>query len=83
MSKWIDFVKLKRPSWRKTDIYQVVTKDGESLLGQISWWAPWRKYTFQPNANCVFETQCLMDIMVFLNTLMEERKNGKLKDSVD
>lgn len=74
MSKWIDFVKLKKPSSRKTDIYQVVTKDGRSLLGMISWWAPWRKYTFQPNANCVFETQCLGDIIQFINDLMQARK---------
>lgn len=77
MSKWIDFIKMSKISGRKTDIYQVVTKDGLSLLGQISWYAAWRKYTFQPNSNCVFETQCLTDIVIFLNNLMIEHKTQK------
>jgi len=77
MSKWIDFNKLKTPSDRKTDVYQVVTKDGTSLLGTVSWYAPWRCYSFQPNSNCVFEHQCLKDIAAFLDKLMYERKVSK------
>lgn len=76
MSKWIEFVKLRKPTGRKTDIYQVVTKGGDSLLGQVSWYAPWRCYAFYPNSNCVFEKQCLQDITSFIVDLMNERKNG-------
>lgn len=74
MSKWIDFNKLKKPTDRKTDIYQVVTKDGNTLLGQISWYGPWRQYAFMPNANTVFERQCLTDIMNFIKKIMDEKK---------
>lgn len=77
MSKWIDFIKLKRPFDRKTDVYQVVTKDGNTLLGIVSWYASWRKYSFMPNSNCVFETQCLKDIVEFIDKLMLERKLNK------
>ena len=79
MSKWIDFLKLNRPAERKTDVYQVVTKDGNTLLGMVSWYAPWRCYSFQPNSNCVFEHQCLKDIASFLDKLMLERKLEKQK----
>ena len=77
MSKWIDFIKLRRPAGRKTDIYQVITKDGTSLLGQVSWYAAWRCYAFYPNSNCVFEKTCLQDITDFIVNLMNERKNSK------
>lgn len=77
MSKWIDFQKLNRPADRKTDIYHVVTKDGNSLLGTVTWYAPWRCYSFQPNHNTVFEQQCLKDIASFLDKLMLERKLQK------
>ena len=79
MSKWIDFQKLKTPASRKTDVYHVVTKDGNSLLGMISWYPAWRCYSFMPNSNCVFETQCLKDIISFIEKLMLERKLEKQK----
>lgn len=77
MSKWINFEILKRPTGRKTDVYQVVTKDGKSLLGMVTWYAPWRCYSFQPNSRCTFEHQCLKDIAAFLDRKMMERKIEK------
>jgi hypothetical protein len=77
MSKWIEFVKQVKPSFRKTDIYLVMTKDGNSLLGQVAWYAAWRCYAFYPNANCVFEKTCLQDITDFIKNLMEQRKQKK------
>ena len=74
MSKWINFLKLEKPAERKTDVFHVVTKDDITILGRISWYAPWRCYSFQPNSNCVFEHQCLKAIAAFLDTLMLERK---------
>lgn len=79
-SKWIEFQKLKKPVGRKTDIYHVVTKDGNTLLGMISWYAAWRCYSFSPNSRCVFETQCLKDIVAFIERLMLDRKLQKQKE---
>lgn len=77
--KWIRFELLPRPEGRKTDIYQVFNKEFGELLGNISWHAPWRKYSFFPaGKNLVFEATCLQDIVNFLNKLMEERKHTKL-----
>lgn len=76
MSRWIDFVKMKKPVSRKTDIWQVVAKDGGVLLGLISWYAPWRKYCFYPEINCIFETTCLQDIVGFIINRMEDRKHA-------
>ena len=75
MSKWIEFVKVEpRPAKMMTDIYYIRTKDGNTMLGQIRWYAPWRKYSFFPYESTVFETQCLCDIVAFINKLMEDRK---------
>ncbi len=75
MSKWIEFVKRDRKPDMKTDIYDIVSKDGISELGKIKWYGPWRKYSFFPNDLCVFEKQCLLDIVAFIDGLMAERKN--------
>lgn len=74
MSKWIEFQLRERPSGMKTDIYDIFTKDGTSYLGAIRWYAAWRKYTFQPANDTIFENQCLRDIIAFIDKLMEDRK---------
>jgi hypothetical protein len=78
-SKWIKFVKdnVHVLQQRKTDIYLVWTKDGLYLLGTIRWYAPWRKYCFYPAAGTIFETQCLKDIVSFIDQLMDERKKKR------
>lgn len=77
MAKWLDFRLLPRPEGRKTDIYDVYNKEFGSYLGKISWYAPWRKYSFFPSGkNLVFEADCLSDIAAFLKELMERRKDG-------
>ena len=73
-SKWIRFdlapEQLQKP---KTKVYWVHTKDWTDNLGTIQWYSPWRKYAFFPNEGCVFETQCISDIISFIKDLMEER----------
>lgn len=80
-SKWIKFVKDngKAPRYRKTDVYDIFTKDNQHFLGKIKWHAPWRKYCFYPTTGIVtiFETQCLKDIIAFIDSLMQERKKEK------
>ena len=61
----------------KTWVYEVVAKKGLSVLGKISWWAPWRQYTFLPESNTIFSPGCLNDISTFIKTLMDERKSIK------
>ena len=76
-TKWLIIEKLPRPDNRKTDIFDVYSKDQNSILGTISWWGGWRQYIFAPNPNTIYERQCLKDISDFLNKLLEERKIKK------
>jgi hypothetical protein len=80
-SKWIKFEKEPVSVKRKTDIYQVWTKDGLYLLGDVRWYASWRKYCFYPCVGTVFETQCLGDIVTFINYLMAERKQNAVQET--
>lgn len=78
-NKWIYFWKQKRPFKKLTDNYIVHSKDGDVIIGTISWYSPFRKYSFFPNPNIVtvFEATCLKDISEFLVKLMEEHKEQK------
>jgi hypothetical protein len=72
VSEFIRFVEQTRAP--RTRRFSVVTKDGETALGEIKWHAPWRCYAFWPLTFTVFETQCLADISQFLAELMATRK---------
>lgn len=77
MSKWIEFQKQYGIPEKKTDTYLILTKDSGNCIGIIKWYAAWRKYSFFPNPNCVFETQCMRDIISFIDGLMLQRKLQK------
>lgn len=77
-SKWIYF-KDVTPSEKKTKVFNVLTKDGDGLLGVVKWFGPWRCYSFYPEANTLYERTCLIDITKFLSSLMLERKLVKQK----
>jgi hypothetical protein len=62
----------------KTNIYNVVTKDG-TKLGEIKWYAPWRCYGWFIG-DFVFETQCLSDLSKFTGNLTELKKVRRLID---
>jgi hypothetical protein len=79
MSKWIKFEEKFWPG-RKTKVFAVTAKTGVHL-GYVKWWGPWRRYAFFPDERTAFETQCLTDIVEFINKLMEERKHEKANSS--
>lgn len=43
------------------------------ILGIISWYPQWRRYTFSPAFPTVWDSGCLQAIEIFLNVLMDAR----------
>ena len=70
--KWIKFI-LKEQKL-KTQVWNIVAKQDGFTLGYIAWFSRWRKYAFFPNNHMVFESDCLRDIITFMDKLMNERK---------
>ena len=72
--EWIKFeLIIKKP---KTKVYHVITTyDDAKIIGEISWYCPWRCYVFYPAPSTVWEPNCLNQIIKFIDSLMEERKN--------
>ncbi len=77
--KWID-IELKGTSKSgRTNIWHIKAKDTELFLGWITWFAPWRKYTFAPQEKTVFEQTCLRDIATFIENKTKEHHKAKAK----
>lgn len=72
--KWVWFEFIEMSESGKTERYIVRAKQGNVMLGDIRWFAGWRKYAFFPYADRVFEQDCLRDIALFLEQLMEARQ---------
>lgn len=71
--KYLNLVEINSPT--KTKVFDVLNKVFNTYLGQIKWYAPWRKYCYFPSDGLVFDEGCLADINDFINKLMFEWKN--------
>ncbi len=58
---------------RKTKIWAVWS--GPHWLGDVSWWSPWRRYTYQPKGpHTVLDAECLDEIATFCVARTAEHK---------
>lgn len=71
-SKYMEFDKVGDTG--KTEIWNVISKSSEFILGQIKWFSGWRQYCFFPSPHSVFNIGCMRDIMRVIRDLMEARK---------
>lgn len=65
MGEWCKMVDMGESASGKTKIWRVEPKDGETFLGRVSWYAPWRKYAFSPWSGTLYEPDCLRQIANF------------------
>lgn len=64
----------------RTLVWDVLARQGGDNLGYVAWFGRWRNYAFFPNANLVFDKNCLRDIAAFCeHHSAEHRKNSKAK----
>lgn len=77
-SKYLDFIEETIPN-RKTPIVHVMNKS-TTYLGMIYFYPSWRKFIFRPEADIIFDTSCLLDIVNKLNELQENWKEGLKKN---
>ena len=63
------------PAGRKTCIWNVLTNDG-FVLGQVKWFGRWRRYSFFPTSETVYEQTCLREIAQFIEDRTYEHRHG-------
>lgn len=69
--RWIQMILVgKKP---KTDVYHVCNKGTGRILGTIYWYSPWRQYSFSPQSETIFNKECLLNIIDFIERLKNER----------
>jgi len=71
-NKYLDFDKIGDTG--KTEIWNVLPRSSDFILGQIKWCWPWRQYCFFPSPNCVFNNTYMSDIQKMMKELMDRKK---------
>lgn len=82
-TKWLSIT--HQGNTGKTDFWNVYTKEGTLLLGQIRWFSTFRQYSFYPQPNTVYEKQFMRDIANFMEEEMKKRNeiNAVYKKSLE
>lgn len=73
-SKYLRFEPVEDGKLRATtELFAVVSKSGQHLLGEVKWFPRWRRYGFFPEEGSVFDATCLQDITAFIDSKMQAR----------
>jgi hypothetical protein len=65
------------PPKPKTKVWWVVNKYSDGHLGWIGWFSRWRKYSFFPKADTVYEEVCLREIAGFCVARTKEHRERR------
>jgi len=57
----------------KTEHWGVIAKDG-AYIGEIKWYASWRKYVYYPEDGTLYDSNCMDTISEFIKGLMGKRR---------
>lgn len=79
--KWIRFEEGPPSASGKTRTWSVVQREwGSGAIGEVAWYAPWRKYVFEPRSSIVFEQICLRDIADFIEARTREQRAVRMPE---
>lgn len=66
MAEFISFIEVaSKPKTKVWEVYSGKEIFESALLGTVKWYGSWRKYAFFPEAQTLFEQQCLRDLADF------------------
>lgn len=63
----------------KTEVYSVLTRSHDELIGEMRYFAKWRQYCFFPIKDTVYSKECLGDLLLFIQDVLE--REGKKEGS--
>lgn len=72
---FLNFEQVGRSPSGKTRRINVANRGG-ATLGNVEWYAPWRRYCFAPTGPAVFDAACLHDIADHLTAYTQEQQAG-------
>jgi hypothetical protein len=79
---YLHFQEMPVKAGKKTKIVKVYSLNGSECLGEISWFPGWRRYTFSPALDTVYDPDCLVELAEKVRAMTENHKNKKIVDGL-
>lgn len=70
------YAEKQSPPWSDRAKYEIRSARGGPLsgdaLGELVWYGPWRRYVFRPAPSSEWSSECLSDLVAFMDELKLE-----------
>ena len=64
--KYITIRQDNEEMFEKHPVYRIFNNRSGSQLGILSYYRPWKQYVFSSQPECVFNNECLKDVLDFI-----------------
>ena len=68
--KYITILQDSGEMFEKKPVYRIFNNKNDAQLGIISWYKPWKCYVFSSQPECVFNNECLKDVLNFIEKII-------------
>lgn len=77
MATYVTFRYIGIALGQKTGRWHVLSTESGDILGHVKWFGRWRRFAFFPEAETVFEQDCMRDIAEFIEARTKEHRAAK------
>lgn len=81
-TEWIEFVERTQDPKKVTREWLIQRKDDHMVLGEVRWYAPWRRFAFFPWPGTIWEQDCLRVVGRFIERATLMRKQERASEKV-
>ncbi len=57
-----------------TSLFEVQSRTSGATLGEVRWFAQWRRYVFMPGSGMIFDAKCLTELAEYCTLKTEQHK---------
>lgn len=68
--KFITIDNIDNERFEGQPVYRIFNNRNKAQLGIISWYKPWKQFVFSSKEDCVFNHECLADVLGFIKNLI-------------
>ncbi len=72
--KFITIKQVDDEIFAKRPVYRIFNNSSGDQIGVLSYYSQWRQYVFSSREECVFNKSCLVDVLDFIDTAINNTK---------
>ncbi len=65
--KFITIKQVGNELFEEHPVYRIFNNRSQNQIGILAYYRPWKQYVFSSKEDCVFNKDCLVDVLDFIN----------------